>query len=93
MTARRLVHRMIETCNSWKPGVGSVAEATFKDWEAQEEILASGRKLKQGKSLSLYDARIAPADTNLKDYASLRAALEWVYDDCWWVNVDSNIAR
>lgn len=85
--------RMIETCNSWKPGIGSVAEATFKDWEDQEEILASGRKLKQGKSLSLYDARIAPADTDLKDYASLRAALEWVYDDCWWVNIDSNIAR
>jgi hypothetical protein len=32
--------RMIETCNSWKPGIGSVAEATFRDWEDQEERIA-----------------------------------------------------
>ncbi|QFG08857.1 terminase large subunit [Mycobacterium phage MalagasyRose] len=85
-------NRMIETCNSWKPGVGSVAEATFNDWVEQEELLAAGRPTKSG-SLVLYDARIAPAETSLKDYESLITALQWVYDDCWWVKPESYIKR
>ena len=77
--------RMIETCNSWKPGIGSVAEATFRDWEDQEERIAAKGDTKSGSKI-LYDARIAPADTDLTDRDSLMRALEWVYDDCWWVN-------
>lgn len=70
--------RMLETANSFEPGVGSVAEATWDAWVAQEE----GRT--QGRSRILYDARVAPADTDMADEGSLTRALEFVYGDCWW---------
>ena len=70
--------RMLETSNAWKPGQNTVAEATWDDWVAQEE----GRT--RGETSILYDARIAPPDTDMSDPESLRAALEWVYDDCDW---------
>ena len=73
--------RMLETCNSWVPGVGSVAENTWDGWLAQE----SGRKVR-GDSRILYDARVASPDTDLSDPESLLAALDHVYDDCWWVD-------
>lgn len=70
--------RILETSNAWVPGLGTVAELTWDAWVAQEE----GRL--QGKSKILYDARVAPADTDLADPVSLRKALEWVYGDCDW---------
>lgn len=76
--------RMVETCNAWKPGIGSVAEAAFTDWCEAEEGISSvkGSKI-------LYDARIAPLDTDLHDQESLRHALEFVYADCPWANLDA----
>ncbi len=71
--------RMVETANSWEPGDGSVAEATWDAWVAQEE----GR-LQDAAGRILYDAVVAPADTDMSDYDSLRDALEWVYGDCDW---------
>lgn len=72
--------RLLETCNSWIPGVESVAESSFDAWVMQEE----------GKSRSeqriLYDARVAAPDTDMADEASLMAALDHVYDDCFWVD-------
>jgi hypothetical protein len=70
--------RMLETANSFEPGVGSVAEGSWEAWVAQEE----GRT--QGRSRILYDARVAPPDTDMADEASLMRALEFVYGDCWW---------
>jgi hypothetical protein len=70
--------RMLETSNAWKPGVGSVADATWDDWVAQEE----GRSKRDARVL--YDARIAPPDTDMADPVSLRAGLEHVYADCDW---------
>lgn len=70
--------RMLETSNAWKPGIESVAEKTWNAWVAQEE----GRV--QGDAKILYDARIAPPDTDMSDADSLRAALEGVYADCEW---------
>jgi hypothetical protein len=70
--------RMLETSNAWVPGIGTVAESTWGAWVAQEE----GRL--QGRTKILYDARIAPPETNMADAESLRAALEWVYGDCDW---------
>jgi hypothetical protein len=70
--------RMLETCNSWIPGIGSVAEASWDAWVAQEE----GKT--RGESRILYDARVAPPDTDLTDEESLRRALEFVYEDCFW---------
>lgn len=70
--------RLLETANAWRPGAESVAEATWDDWVAQEE----GRL--RGEQRILYDARLAPPDTDMADPDSLRSALEWVYGDCDW---------
>lgn len=70
--------RMLETSNAWVPGQDSVAEKSWDAWVAQEE----GRTRADTKIL--YDAVIAPPDTDLTDPESLRAGLEFVYDDCWW---------
>jgi hypothetical protein len=82
--------RMLETCNSWQPGAGSVAEASWDSWVAQEE----GRT--RGESRILYDARVAPAKTVLNDdpdpdkgEVGITEALAFVYDDCWWANLTS----
>jgi hypothetical protein len=72
--------RAIETTNAWVPGAASVAEETFDAWVAQEE----GRTLSGSKIL--YDARVAPADTDLTDDVSLRAGIAHAYGDCWWVD-------
>lgn len=79
--------RMLETANAWRPGAESVAENTWDDWVAQEE----GRL--RGEAHILYDARIAPPDTDMSDPDSLRAALEWVYDDCDWKREDGDPDR
>jgi hypothetical protein len=79
--------RMLETSNAWVPGWQTVAEDTWQAWLAQEE----GRT--RGKQRILYDAAIAPADTNMADPASLRAALEHVYADCPWVDIDTIMER
>jgi len=84
-------NRMLETCNSWKPGRGSVAEGTWNAWVLQEE----GRT--RGKQKILYDARMAPPEglvdivdddgqsqPDLSDEAALRQALQFVYADCDW---------
>lgn len=72
--------RAIETANAWEPGSGSVAEATFDAWVAQEE----GRT-KSGAKI-LYDARVAPPDTDLTDDESLRAGIKFAYGDSYWVD-------
>lgn len=79
--------RMVETANSWKPGIGSVAEATWDDWVAQEDGVT------KNESKILYDARMAPPTTDLADEDSLRAALEFVYDDCDWVKMPPIMTR
>lgn len=77
--------RMIETANAWEPGHDSVAEATHKAWVAQQEGTARGD--------ILYDARIAPPDTDMSDPESLKRGLDFVYDDCWWVDRTPIMAR
>lgn len=72
--------RAITTCNAWQPGTESVAESDFDAWVAQEE----GRTISENKIL--YDARIAPPETKLADEASLEAAIEFVYGDCFWID-------
>ena len=71
-------NRMLETANAWVPGEDCVAESTWDAWVMQELGML------QGESRILYDARIAPPDTDIEDEASLIAALEWVYGDCDW---------
>lgn len=74
--------RLLETANAWVPGADSVAEASWDAWLAQEE----GRL--QGETGILYDALIAPPNTDLADYESLAGALRWVYGDCDWKKND-----
>jgi hypothetical protein len=70
--------RMVGTNNAWTPGIDSVAEGDWDAWLAQEE----GRL--RGETRILYDAIVAPADTDMSDPESLRSALELVYGDCDW---------
>lgn len=79
--------RMVETENAWVPGRGSVAESSWNAWVAQE----AGRSKNERRIL--YDARIAPADTDIRDPRSLRAGLEHVYGDCWWVDIPAIMTR
>ena len=75
--------RMVETNNAWKPGVGSQAESTWDTWVEQEEKLLAQGFTKSG-SLLLYDAVIAPPETDMSDDESLERALRHVYADCEW---------
>jgi hypothetical protein len=75
--------RMLETENSWKPGAKSQAQATWDSWVKQEEDLAEYGDTKSG-SLILYDAVVAPPDTDISDPVSLERALRFVYADCDW---------
>jgi hypothetical protein len=75
--------RMLETSNSWKPDAKSQAQATWEAWIKQEEDLAEFGRTKSD-SLILYDAVVAPPDTDIADPQSLRAALDFVYADCAW---------
>lgn len=79
--------RMMETSNAWVPGMESVAEDTWEAWLVQEEGRTKGaRKI-------LYDAVIAPPDTDMADRDSLAKALEHVYGDCPWVDIENIIER
>jgi hypothetical protein len=79
--------RMLETSNAWVPGIEAVAEDTWDAWLAQEE----GRT--RGETRILYDAVIAPFDTDLADPESLRVGLDHVYADCPWVDVKAIMER
>lgn len=74
--------RLLETSNAWEPGKESVAETTFDTWVAQEE----GRL--RGRGRILYDARMAPADTDFEDDDSLYRGVAHAYGDAWWVDID-----
>jgi hypothetical protein len=71
-------NRLLETANAWVPGQETVAESSWDAWLAQEE----GRT--RGETKILYDAVIAPPDTDMSDPDSLRGALEFLYGDCEW---------
>jgi hypothetical protein len=79
--------RILETANAWIPGEESVAENTWTAFEAQRD----GRV--RARSRILYDAVEAPADTDLTDEDSLRTALETVYADCPWADIDTTMDR
>jgi len=78
--------RALETTNAHRPGEDSVAEQTHMAWQAQQE----GRTRKGG---ILLDTREAPATTDLKDEASLRAGLKVAYGDSDWVDLDRIVAE
>lgn len=75
--------RMLETSNAWKPDAKSQAQSTWDGWVKQEEELAEFGETKSG-SLILYDAVIAPPETDITNPESLERALRFVYADCTW---------
>lgn len=86
--AAKMGGRFMGTCNAWVPGEQSSAEAVFEAWCDQEDGLT------RGKTKILYDARIAPPNTVLTDepeegQVGLMEALEYVYEGCPWVNLES----
>ena len=86
--AAKMGGRFMGTCNAWIPGEQSSGESIFEAWCDQEDGLT------RGKTKILYDARIAPPNTVLTDepeegQVGLTEALEYVYEDCPWVNLDS----
>lgn len=86
--AAKMGGRFMGTCNAWVPGEQSSAEAVFEAWCDQEDGLT------RGKTKTLYDARIAPPNTVLTDepeegQVGLTEALEYVYEGCPWVNLES----
>lgn len=70
--------RMLESNNAWFHDKDCVAQKTYEAWVDQEE----GRR--RGQAKILYDARIAPPDTDWTSETSLMRMLDFVYDDCWW---------
>jgi len=80
-------NRMLETANAPKPGKGSVIEDTYEAWCDQED-----GKTRNDRKI-LLDARMAPPETDLADPDSVRAALEFVYEDCPWQNLESTMTR
>ena len=79
--------RVLETCNAWDPGKGSVAETAFDTWCDQ----VSGRT--RADQITLYDAIVAPPRTVLTDdpedgEIGLSDALRFVYSDCPWVDIE-----
>lgn len=79
--------RMLETSNAWVPGLDTVAEGSWDAWLSQEE----GRT--RGEQRILYDAIVAPPDTDMADRDSLMAALEHVYADCPWIDTEVILQR
>ena len=85
--------RMLETCNAWKPGIGSVSEDSYTAWLKQEDARDRNDPRASNQGRILYDARIAPPDTDMANEESLREALEHVYDDCWWADIRPIMVR
>ena len=86
--AAKMGGRFMGTCNAWIPGEQSSGESIFEAWCDQEDGLT------RGKTKILYDARIAPPNTVLTDepeegQVGLTEALEYVYEDCPWVNLEA----
>lgn len=75
--------RSLETTNRWEVGVGSVAEDTAR--RASE--VAEGRRLGHG---TLIWAPVAEVK-DLRDEDELRGALESLYSDAPWINIDDLI--
>lgn len=89
--AGKIGGRTIETPNSYRPGMGSVSEATF----AYAQAIDEGRATETGL---LVDHREAPAGTDMSDDDSLRKGLLYAYGDSaqdagGWVDLDRIMAE
>lgn len=70
--------RVIECANSWRPGAGSVAEARWDAWSAEQESPVPPQRP------WLMDVREAPADVDWSDPDSIREGVNVVYEPVPW---------
>ncbi|DAZ90141.1 Bacteriophage protein [Mycobacteroides abscessus subsp. bolletii] len=83
----------VETPNAFLPGENTVAERSWKNYQAQ--LIRAERPQGEGRVPGglYYDHREAPPETDPSDYESLRAGLRISYgesadDNGGWVNLD-----
>lgn len=72
--------RVLECANSWRPGMGSVAERRWESWELEQDGSAPASRP------WLMDVREAPADVDWADPSSIRAGVGAVYAPVPWVD-------
>jgi hypothetical protein len=86
--------RLVQTANSWKPGMDSVAEQTYDAWVEEQE----NRTI--GTARTLMDVRMAPPDSikwnevknedgtthKVIDRDALVAGVTMAYGDCHWAD-------
>lgn len=82
--AAKVGGRVMETANAWTPGARSVAESTYDTWCQQE----AGELVDDAGQL-LYDALIAPPNTNLHDRYkrgryTVSEGLHFIYENAPW---------
>lgn len=72
--------RSIETTNAWRDGEDSVAERTSR----AADLAAEGR-IRTNRILRMHPKGLVK---DLADEDALRAALEWIYRDAPWIDID-----
>lgn len=80
--------RAVETTNTWEPGLGSVAEAT---WDNANKIANGTAKSAYGRDAGILRWHPMPKNFSEKDLADrdkTRKALEYLYRDSPWINID-----
>lgn len=75
--------RVLECANTWRPGLGSVAEQRWEAWELEQDD-----EPVPGHRPWLMDVREAPTDTDWSDADSIREGLGGVYDGVPWITVE-----
>lgn len=83
--------RSLETTNAWNPGDESVAELTSIAADKAAERLAMDPSYSGEDGIMRYHPKAIVR--NLGDVGALRAALEMLYRDAPWVNIDRVIAE
>lgn len=79
--------RLLESNNAWFHDKDCIAQRTFQAWLDQENGIT------RSPTRILYDARIAPPDTDWSNKQSLMRMLDFVYDDAWWAPKQFYIGR
>lgn len=80
--------RALETTNTWEPGSGSVAEAT---WETANKLVEGKAKSAYGRDAGILRWHPMPKNFSEKDLADrdkTRKALEGLYSDSPWIKID-----
>lgn len=78
--------RVLELTNAHAPGMDSVAEGSFEEWQKQQARPVELRNL-------LYDSTEADPRVNPGDPESLRRGIEQAYQDAHWADIPNLVAE